>query len=147
MYIYLSISLSLFFCCKISGSQLCRFVARGCAQCCRVWRACPGERGTGWRTPGVDEHVIHLRDVLLYVHRFPCISIFYLLKATIILLLLCIIIIMYYIYILYFTNTYIYTCFLHMHNIYLEPSDLVDLVDLVINFSSLGTTARRHVGF
>ena len=113
-----------------------------------MWRACPGERGTGWRTPGVDENVIHLRDVLLYVHRFPCISIFYLLKATIIfiiiiyLLLLCIL----YIYI-YFTNTYIYTCFLHMHNIYLEPSDLVDLVDLVINFSSLGTTARRHVGF
>ena len=34
-----------------------------------------------------------------------------------------------------------------MHNIYLEPSDLVDLVDLVINFSNLGTTARRHVGF
>ena len=40
------------------------------------------------------------------------------------------------IYILYFTNTYIYTCCVHMHNIYLEPSDLVDLVDLVI-FSSL----------
>ena len=30
---------------KFPGPQLPRFVARGCAQCCRVWRACPGGCG------------------------------------------------------------------------------------------------------